>query len=119
SMAFVNYRIGQFTLGGGDAYLRVPGETLVSNTTAGPERFNQFRVLLGYGYPNKHGFSGATNLGFDANLGFLQYSAVQTTYNWIAAGSVLNTVVSLLARWAMRISFASTLRSLILASLGT
>jgi len=86
SMAFVNYRIGQFTLGGGDAYLRAPGETLVSNTIAGPERFNQFRVLLGYGYPNKRGFSGATNLGFDANLGFLQYSALQTTYNWDCCG---------------------------------
>ena len=86
SMAFVNYRIGQFTLGGGDAYLRAPGETLVSNTIAGPERFNQFRLLLGYGYPNKRGFSGATNLGFDANLGFLQYSALQTTYNWDCCG---------------------------------
>ena len=86
SIAFVNYRIGQFTLGGGDAYLRTPGETLVSNTIAGPERFNQFRLLLGYGYPNKRGFSGATNLGFDANLGFLQYSALQTTYNWDCCG---------------------------------
>jgi LPS-assembly protein len=86
SMAFVNYRIGQFTVGGGDAYLRAPGETLVSNTIAAPERFNQFRLLLGYGYPNKRGFSGATNLGFDANLGFLQYSALQTTYNWDCCG---------------------------------
>jgi LPS-assembly protein len=78
----VNYRIGQFTLGGGNAYLWDPSETSGSNTTSGAQRFNQFRVLLGYGYPNKPGFSGATNLGFDANLGFLQYAAAQTTYNW-------------------------------------
>ncbi len=43
-------------------------------------------MLLGYGYPTKRGFSGAANLGFDANLGFLQYSAVQTAYNWDCCG---------------------------------
>ena len=51
-----------------------------------PQAFNQFRVLLGYGYPTKRGFSGAANLGFDANLGFLQYAAVQTAYNWDCCG---------------------------------
>ena len=50
--------------------------------------FNQFRVLFGYGQPNKRGFSGATNLGFDANLGFLQTPAVQTAYNWDCGFSV-------------------------------
>jgi LPS-assembly protein len=43
-------------------------------------------VLLGYGYPNKRGFSGAANVGFDANLNFLQYAAIQTTYNWDCCG---------------------------------
>ena len=82
----MNYRVGPFTVGGGDAYLRTPGETLVSNLTAAPKAFNQFRLLFGYGHPNKRGFSGATNFGFDANLGFLQYSAVQTAYNWDCCG---------------------------------
>jgi LPS-assembly protein len=86
STAFVNYHIGRFTIGGGDAYLRTPGEVLVSNPVPGPQRFNQFRVLLGYGYPDKRGFSGAANVGFDANLGFLQYSAAQLTYNWDCCG---------------------------------
>jgi LPS-assembly protein len=86
STALLNYRIGVFTVGGGDAYLRAPGETLVSNAIPGPQRFNQFRLLLGYGHPNKRGFSGAANVGFDANLGFLQYSAAQVAYNWDCCG---------------------------------
>jgi LPS-assembly protein len=86
STAFVNYRVGLFTMGGGHAYLRTPGETLVSNTFPGQERFNQFRLLFGYGHPNKRGFSGAINFGFDANVGFMQYSAAQTTYNWDCCG---------------------------------
>jgi LPS-assembly protein len=86
STAFVNYRFGLFTVGGGDAYLQAPNLGVVSNTLAAPRAFNQFRVLLGYGHLNKRGFSGATNLGFDANLGFLQYSAVQAAYNWDCCG---------------------------------
>ena len=83
STAFVNYRFGSYTVGGGDAYLLAPSST---PTPTGQEAFNQFRILFGYGQPNKRGFSGATNLGFDANLGFLQYAAVQTAYNWDCCG---------------------------------
>jgi LPS-assembly protein len=85
STAFVNYRFGPYTIGGGAAYLQAPSDTLPP-TPAAPQAFNQFRVLFGYGHPNKRGFSGATNLGFDANLGFLQYSAVQLAYNWDCCG---------------------------------
>ena len=83
STAFVNYRFGPYTIGGGDAYLLAPSDT---PTPAAQQAFNQFRILFGYGQPNKRGFSGATNLGFDANLGFLQYAAVQTAYNWDCCG---------------------------------
>jgi len=83
STAFVNYRFGSYTIGGGDAYLLAPS---FSPTPTGQQAFNQFRILFGYGQPNKRGFSGATNLGFDANLGFLQYAAVQTAYNWDCCG---------------------------------
>jgi len=86
STALVNYRIGPFTVGGGDAYLRVLGEAVVSNPLPSADLFNQFRLLLGYGHPNKQGFSAAANVGFDANLGFLQYSAAQTSYNWDCCG---------------------------------
>lgn len=86
STALVNYRVGPLTLGGGDAFLQAPGETVLSNTLATPAVFNQFRLLAGYGYPNKRGFSGAVNVGFDATLGFLQYASAQTTYNWDCCG---------------------------------
>jgi len=82
STAMVDYRLGRFTIGGGDAFLRLPGET-TSNAT---QLFNQFRVLLGYGGANQRGFSGAGNVGFDANRGFLQYASAQTTYNWDCCG---------------------------------
>ncbi|MGH9546965.1 MAG: LPS-assembly protein LptD [Terriglobales bacterium] len=81
STAFVNYRLGSYTIGGGDAYLLAP-----SATATGQQVFNQFRLLFGYGQPNKRGFSAATNLGFDANLGFLQYAAAQAAYNWDCCG---------------------------------
>ncbi len=86
SAALISYHIGPFTLGGSDVYLRVPGEVNLSTPTPSPATFHQFRTLLGYGHPNKRGFSGAVNFGFDANAGFLQYAAVQTTYNWDCCG---------------------------------
>lgn len=86
STVLANYRVGQFTFGAGDAYLRAQGESLVSNSLPSTPRFNQFRLLVGYGHPNKRGFSAAANVGFDANLGFLQYAAVQTAYNWDCCG---------------------------------
>ena len=82
STALLDYRIGPFTIGGGDAFLRLPGET----STADTQLFNQFRVLLGYGATNKRGLSAAANIGFDANKGFLQYASAQTTYNWDCCG---------------------------------
>jgi LPS-assembly protein len=96
STILANYRVGPFTVGGGDAYLQVPGECAVStcnystttdpNIIFWPQLFNQFRLLLGYGHSGKQGFSAATNVGFDAKLQFLQYAAVQATYNWDCCG---------------------------------
>ena len=79
-----NYHAGLFTVGAGDAFLHVPGET--TSTSVSPSKFNQFRTVLGYGSSNKRGFSGATNLGFDAVLGQVQYGAVQLTYKWDCCG---------------------------------
>jgi LPS-assembly protein len=86
STVLVNYRLGPLTLGGGDAFLQVPPESAITNAVPSAQSFNQFRVLVGYGHTNKPGFSAATNIGFDSNLNFLQYAAVQTTYNWNCCG---------------------------------
>jgi LPS-assembly protein len=79
-----NYHAGLFTVGAGDAFLHVPGAP--ASTTASPSKFNQFRTVLGYGSANKRGFSGAINLGFDAELGQVQYGAVQLAYKWDCCG---------------------------------
>lgn len=86
STVLVNYRLAGFTLGGGDAFLQVPPESAITNSVPSPQSFNQFRLLLGYGHTNKPGFSAAANVGFDSNLNFLQYGALQTTYNWDCCG---------------------------------
>jgi LPS-assembly protein len=85
STALVNYRYGPFTFGGGDAFLRTNDLTL-GGTVPGQRDFHQFRLLFGYGQPQKRGFSGASSFGFDFNQGFLQYSTAQATYNWDCCG---------------------------------
>jgi LPS-assembly protein len=85
STALVNYHYGSFTVGGGDAFLRVIDNSL-GTTAKGARDFHQFRVLLGYGQLNKRGLSAAGSFGFDANQGSLQYATAQTSYNWDCCG---------------------------------
>lgn len=85
STALVNYHYGQFTVGGGDAFLRV-NDTSLGTVVPGARDFHQFRILFGYGQLNKRGFSGASSFGIDANQGFLQYATAQTSYNWDCCG---------------------------------
>ncbi len=94
STALLNYHIGAFTLGGGDAFLQVAsgaqptnnGSSIPTPPASIEQSFNQFRILLGYGNVGKRGFSGATNIGFDANLNALQYGSIQAAYNWDCCG---------------------------------
>jgi LPS-assembly protein len=85
SMALVNYHYGPFTIGGGDAFLRVLDNSLGTNPT-GANDFHQLRVLFGYGQLNKRGLSAASSFGFDANHGSLQYATAQTSYTWDCCG---------------------------------
>ena len=84
STALVNYHTGPFTIGGGDAFLRVLDNSLGTQATL--RDFHQFRVLAGYGQLNKRGLSAAASFGFDANKGSLQYATAQTSYNWDCCG---------------------------------
>jgi LPS-assembly protein len=86
STLFIDYRFSQLFFGGSHAFLRAPGEILVSNPIPGPDRFNQFRFLGGYGGPNKPGWSTAAGIGFDSNFDFLQYGSFQATHNWDCCG---------------------------------
>jgi LPS-assembly protein len=90
STAFVDYRIGEVFIGGSQAMLRAPGNFVVT-TTGGvpvpvPSLFNQYRALLGYGHPGKRGISAGGSLGYDVAQHFLQFGAVQTSYNWDCCG---------------------------------
>jgi LPS-assembly protein len=85
SMALVNYHYGPFTVGGGDAFLRVLDNSL-GTTLTGAGDFHQLRVLFGYGQLNKRGLSAASSFGFDANHGSLQYATAQTSYIWDCCG---------------------------------
>jgi LPS-assembly protein len=102
STLLVNYNLGPFTVGGGDAFLQIPqanttsvtqtegtcssGSTSTSQPTC---RFNQFRVALGYGGLTHRGFSAASSFGFDAETRELQFATAQTTYNWNCCGVTL------------------------------
>ena len=104
STLLVNYNVGPFTVGGGDAFLQIP-QTNTATTTATPSegtcspvtssteqvtcKFQQFRVALGYGGLNRRGFSAATSFGFDAEVKQLQFATAQTTYNWNCCGMTL------------------------------
>ena len=97
----VNYNLGGFTLGGGDAYLQIPQTSPTPSGLAegkcGPSvgtsqitcKFQQFRVALGYGSLTRRGFSAATAVGFDAETRQLQFGTAQTTYNWNCCGVTL------------------------------
>jgi LPS-assembly protein len=97
STLLVNYNLGPFTVGGGDAFLEIPQPsttsaipsegTCSSSSTAQPTcKFQQFRVALGYGGLTRRGFSAASSFGFDAEAKQLQFATAQTTYNWDCCG---------------------------------
>ena len=90
STAFADYRIGEVFIGGSQAMFRAPTNAVVATSTGQlvpvPSLFNQYRLLLGYGHPGKRGVSAGGSLGYDVQQNFLQYGAVQTSYNWDCCG---------------------------------
>ncbi len=90
STILVNYHIGAITVGGGDAILQIPVQAAITAAgLANPVSFNQFRAALGYGRPNKRGFSAAGSFGFDSESNVLQFVTAETTYNWDCCGMTL------------------------------
>jgi LPS-assembly protein len=88
STAFIDYRIGNIFFGGSQAFFRVPPEVPLEITPGitSPLDFNQFRLLLGYGNPNKRGVSSGVTFGIDEHFNYLQYAAAQIAYNWDCCG---------------------------------
>jgi LPS-assembly protein len=79
----LNYNLGAFTIGGGDAFLQIP------QPNTNPIKYQQFRVALGYGGLTRRGLSAASSLGFDTVRRQLQFATAQTTYNWDCCGVTL------------------------------
>jgi len=81
SAVFLEYRTGEYFFGGSQVYFHQPANSVTVTFSDAPLVFNQFRGLIGYGHPNKRGFSGGFSASFDQNRDFLQYVAAQTSYN--------------------------------------
>ena len=86
SDVFFDYHVGHYFVGGSHALLHAPGEIFLSSSTPTVEKFNQFRATAGIGSPSRRGLSLAGNIGYDVNLTSLQYTSVQTSYNWDCCG---------------------------------
>jgi LPS-assembly protein len=102
STLLINYNVGRFTIGGGDAFLQIPqpppntstaipNEGTCSAAETNPSsqptcKFQQFRVALGYGGLNRRGFSAASSFGIDSQTGSLQFATAQSSYNWDCCG---------------------------------
>jgi LPS-assembly protein len=81
SALFLEYRLGEYFAGLSNAIFHVPADSVTPTFSNAPLVFDQFRYLVGYGHPNKHGFSGGFSMGYDQNIGLLQYAAAQGSYN--------------------------------------
>ena len=86
SATFLEYRLGEYFVGLSDAFFHVPSNSVTQISSNAPLVFNQYRYLLGYGHPNKRGFAGGFSMGYDQNVGLLQYVAAQSSYNWDCCG---------------------------------
>ena len=85
STALMNYHYGPFTVGGGDAFLRVL-DTPEARAMAGATGFSPVSSSGGIRATQQAGLSAAASVGFDANQGNLQYATAQTSYNWDCCG---------------------------------
>lgn len=86
STVFATWRLGEFFLGGNHTFFQAPGEIFATSSLPATPEFNQYRVLLGYGHPNKRGVTLAGSIGYDNVFNALQYGTIQTSYNWNCIG---------------------------------
>ena len=117
STVFATWRFGDIFVGGSHAFFHAPGEIFTTNPVPGPDRFNQFRTLAGYGHPNKRGVSFAGSIGYDSNFSKVQYGTAQLSYNWSCIG--ISAEYRRFALGAVRPNENQIRFSLSLANIGT
>jgi LPS-assembly protein len=83
---YVDVHQGDISAGAIVGRLNAPGRSYVEGKSSAVANFTQMRTWLGFGKPNKPGFSAAASAGIDLDLGTVQYGAIQTSYNWDCCG---------------------------------
>jgi LPS-assembly protein len=97
STIFAGYGWHNWGVGGGQTYLNAPGEVIPGpNGTMVPDIFNQYRMMLLYGNLSRVGPNAAFTVGWDAKNKYIQYTAMQVTYNWDCCGVTFEY-----RRWAL------------------
>jgi LPS-assembly protein len=86
SNTFVDFHQAEWSAGAGVSRLIEPAEISLGSLPPQSEDFLQVRWSLGYGGPAKRGFSAATTGGYDVDANAVQYSVVQSGYNWNCCG---------------------------------
>ena len=86
SNVFVDYRRAGVFGSLGYSTLQTLNASFTSNLASQVTKYNQIRLLLGYGSPTKRGLSAAANAGYDLVQDALQYGGIQTSYNWDCCG---------------------------------
>jgi LPS-assembly protein len=86
SNVFVDYRRAGVFGSLGYSTLQTLNASFTSNLASQVTKYNQIRLLVGYGSPTKRGLSAAANAGYDLVQDALQYGGIQTSYNWDCCG---------------------------------
>jgi LPS-assembly protein len=86
SNVFVDYRRAGVFASLGYSSLQTLNASFTADLASQITKYNQVRMLLGYGSPTKRGLSVAGNAGYDLVQDALQYGGVQASYNWDCCG---------------------------------
>ena len=112
SDVFVNYPASGKGVFGSPGYLGLQSikPWFTVNLASQVTKYNQIRLLLGYGSPTKRGLSVAANAGYDLVQDALRSGDVQPPTTGTAVGLPSNTGAWPWVRCAMKINTASTSR---------
>jgi LPS-assembly protein len=83
---FANYRRDSFFGSVGYSTLQTLNATFMSNLASEVTKYNQVRLLAGFGSPAKRGLSLAADAGYDLAQDALQYGGVEASYNLDCCG---------------------------------
>jgi LPS-assembly protein len=86
SNVFLDYRRSGLFGSLGYSSLQTLNASFSANLASQVTKYNQIRLLMGYGSLTKRGLSVAANAGYDLVQDALQYGGIQASYNWDCCG---------------------------------